>query len=101
MKGGEPIARETHTYVERDSPTYVERDSSAMGIFAVLLAVVLIVFLFWAIFFSGWVVDRGGQEEAPLIEQREETEINVPGGGGAISPRRQPRQALRNNPTYN
>jgi hypothetical protein len=25
MKGGEPTARETHTYVERDSPTYVER----------------------------------------------------------------------------
>jgi uncharacterized membrane protein len=57
-----------------------------MGIFAVLLAVVLIVFLFWAILFSGWVVDRGGQQEAPLIEQREETEINVPGGGGGTQP---------------
>jgi hypothetical protein len=74
--------RERHTYVERESsPTYIERSSSAMGIFAVLLGVVLVVFLLWAIFFSGWVVDRGGQE-APLIEQREQTEINVPGGGG-------------------
>jgi nitrogen fixation-related uncharacterized protein len=75
--------RERHTYVERESsPTYIERSSSAMGIFAVLLGVVVVVFLLWAIFFSGWVVDRGGQQEAPLIEQREETEINIPGGGG-------------------
>ncbi|MGH9194754.1 MAG: hypothetical protein ACRD1T_03330 [Acidimicrobiia bacterium] len=59
--------------------TYVEDDSFSGALIAVL-AIVVILFLIWAIFFSGWVMDRNPEPTTTNIERTEEgdTTINVP-----------------------
>lgn len=58
-----------------------ERDSSSAVVIAIV-AVVVGGLLIWAIFFSGWIVNRGQPERQTNIEQREgDTNINLPGGG--------------------
>lgn len=59
-----------------DREVVVERDSSAGLVIGIVVAL-LVLFLIWAIFFSGWVIN-GDEAEAPTdIEQREEGDINI------------------------
>ncbi|MGH2813161.1 MAG: hypothetical protein ACRDI1_10690 [Actinomycetota bacterium] len=42
------------------------------------MAIVLVLFLLWAIFFSGWVIDRDDTDTAPTnVEQEGDTEIDI------------------------
>lgn len=59
-----------------DREVVVERDSSAGLVIGIVVAL-LVLFLIWAIFFSGWVIN-GDEAEAPTnIEQREEGDTNI------------------------
>jgi cytoskeletal protein RodZ len=60
--------------------TVVEERDGMSGVLIAVIAIVLILFLLWAIFFSGWVIDRTPEADVDQtnIEQREETEVNVP-----------------------
>jgi hypothetical protein len=74
----------THHHHDREREVVVERDSSAGLVIGIVVAL-LVLFLIWAIFFSGWVIDRDEAETPTNIEQREEgdTDIDIidPGEG--------------------
>lgn len=78
-------------------PSSTERDSSTMMM--VLIAIVVGAILIWAIFFSGWIVNRGQTDGPTNIEQREgDTNINVPGGGTQPSTQSSPQPSPATSP---
>lgn len=60
-----------------DRETVVERDSST-GLIVGIVVALLVLFLIWAIFFSGWVMDRDVDDNGTTnIEQREEGDTDI------------------------
>lgn len=68
----------------------VERDSSYSGVVFAILAIVLIMFLVWAVFFSGWVIDRdtgdGGTTRIEREQEQTDVDVNVPSEGEQEQP---------------
>lgn len=70
-----------HHHHEPRATVVVDETDSATGIVVAIVAIVLMLFLIWAIFFSGWIMDRGTRpdiRETDFEQRREgDTDIDV------------------------
>lgn len=64
-----------------------ERESSSTAIMAILVVLVLAI-LIWAIFFSGWIVDRDNTDvrETNVDQDNTDVDVNQPSDGGGNQP---------------
>lgn len=71
-----------HTDHEHPSTTVIKERTGMSGVLVAIIAIILVLFLIWAVFFSGWVLNRdddAGTQDTTNIEQREgDTNVNVP-----------------------
>lgn len=69
-----------YTEDEHPSTTVIEERDGMSGALMTIVTIVLVLFLVWVVFFSGWVMNRDSDtQDTSNIEQREgDTNVEVP-----------------------